>query len=75
VAPAPDFAATQAAGNFAQQNYATQAGIYNNQMQGLFGLGAAGMMSDTFLPWLAGLGGGAGAAAGAVGDFAPLMIA
>ena len=43
VAPAPIFGATQAAGNFAQQNYANQVGAYNAKM-GLYGniAGAAG---------------------------------
>jgi hypothetical protein len=44
VAAAPLFAAQQAAGNFAQQNYGNQVGAYNAQMGLLGGLaGAAGM--------------------------------
>jgi hypothetical protein len=44
VAAAPLFAAQQAAGNFAQQNYGNQVGAYNAQMGLLSGLaGAAGM--------------------------------
>ena len=38
VAPAPVFNATQAAGNFAQQNYANQVGTYNAKMGLLGGL-------------------------------------
>jgi hypothetical protein len=38
VAPAPVFNATQAAGNFAQQNYANQVGAYNAKMGLLGGL-------------------------------------
>jgi hypothetical protein len=40
---APTFAAAQAQGQYAQQLYGQQVGDYNNQMQGLFGLGAAGI--------------------------------
>ena len=38
VAPAPIFGASQAAGNFAQQNYANQVAAYNAQMGGLYDL-------------------------------------
>jgi hypothetical protein len=38
VAPAPIFGAQQAAGNFAQQNYANQVAAYNAQVGGLYDL-------------------------------------
>lgn len=43
VAPAPVFGAAQAQAQFAQNNYANQVAAYNAQMQGLYGLGAAGI--------------------------------
>jgi hypothetical protein len=51
VAPAPIFGAQQAAGNFAQQNYANQVSAYNAQVGGLYDLagtigGAAIKKSD-----------------------------
>ncbi len=50
VAPAPIFGASQAAGNFAQQNYANQVAGYNAQMGGLYDLagtiGGAVISSD-----------------------------
>lgn len=41
VAPAPIFGAQQAAGNFAQQNYANQVAAYNAQVGGLYDLAGA----------------------------------
>jgi hypothetical protein len=41
VAPAPIFGAQQAAGNFAQQNYANQVSAYNAQVGGLYDLAGA----------------------------------
>ena len=41
VAPAPIFGASQAAGNFAQQNYANQVAAYNAQVGGLYDLAGA----------------------------------
>jgi hypothetical protein len=41
VAPAPIFGAQQAAGNFAQQNYANQVSPYNAQVGGLYDLAGA----------------------------------
>jgi hypothetical protein len=41
VAAAPIFGATQAAGNFAQQNYANQVAAYNAQVGGLYDLAGA----------------------------------
>lgn len=41
VAAEPIFAATQAEGNAAQQNYAQNMGGYNNMMSGLFSIGSA----------------------------------
>lgn len=51
VAPAPIFAATQAAGNFAQQNYQNEMSSSNGLMSGLGMLGG-GMMGATNPWWL-----------------------
>jgi hypothetical protein len=43
--PAPLFGAMQAQGQNAMQNYGIQQGAYNAMLQGLFGLGTAGVAS------------------------------